>query len=292
MWTSNNLRTNNVATNEEKRFAIGLLGMVVIVTLMVLAFRFIGDDSTEDADEARRAPVVSEADLGNDSVTVLAASPEAAPEDGGADSPSEVGRSQDSTAQQMDADDINESDSVDSDGVESDNAVAVIDPVPLAYFEQSANPVGLPAVIDKYIERVERGTRFMARLEDIVADAESVIDPANDTALGLRLSRQSISKRLSFNVTHETAWLEAEFDSGAGPGTADVLVDIRSDAGEGQVGERVALFFASVQDREGALHFALEAESAENAVQLRVYELTDALPLLGSATVAPEAIAE
>ena len=272
---------------DEQRFAIGL-GVVALVTtviVLVLSFVDLGEDVEEAAAPTISAPIVTEPlpapdRLTPDSVAVASSSGVASASVVATGSGVEAGDGESQSA----AGDTVQKNSSDPDEPEPAD-VPVIDPVPLAYFDPDSNPLNLPPVIEKYIERVERGTRFMARLEAIVADSGPVDAAADSGEPPLTFALRSQSKRLSYNAVHTTQWLEANFAESAKPATADVLVDVRRGAQSNPPGERITLFFASVQDTDGAHSFALDLDGTQGEVRVFVYALDDALPALGSATL-------
>ncbi len=273
-------------TSEEQRFAMGLGAIVVVIALTVTVFNYIdtGDDSPEPTQSAKRvAPAVSElqpsAPQSGDSVAVVTVE----------DSQPAVDSTESAVAGERD------SASVVVEGVEGEieqlaapeedstaTVPHVIDPVPLEYFAPDSNTLNLPAVLEKYIERVDRGTRFMARLEQIVADQTAGESSITD-ALELTFTVQAQSKRLSYNATHTTQWTEAAFTSSNAPNTPDVLVDVRRGDSLDEPGDRLAFFFASLQERDGVLSFALDVGDVGEDSVVIVYALDDALSPLGAA---------
>lgn len=276
-----------MASNEEKRFAVGLLATAVLVTLVTLFARFVGDvQSHRDKSAQQSAPSISEDNFEPSQAAQQVSS-----------TPSEQAQRRELTsnarsaaASQTPAPAVSEPESDYGAEPESESPRPVIDPVPLAYFEPDTNSLRLPAVLEKYIDRVDRGTRFMARLEAIVAGEETQ-QPVEQGELAIHFAARSLSKRLSYNAVHTTEWIEATFESAVSPGTGDVLVDVRRSEGLGEAGGRVALFFASVQEHGDRPGFAIDADVIEAHSSVRVYALTDELPRLGEVSLDPDQIA-
>ncbi|MEM9603667.1 MAG: hypothetical protein AAGA11_12450 [Pseudomonadota bacterium] len=278
-----------MATSEEKRFALGLGVALLVLGLGALAVQLVQDSVPEDSTAQRATPVVTASDPSGSSAAVTPEPTGPTRAAAAADTSDRAGRV---ATPDRPRETVPESAALDdktaAEGVAQ--PVPVIDRVPLAYFDDDASPIALPTVLEKYIDRVERGTRFMARLEAIVADTTL---PALDSApLDLHFVERSQTKRLSFNARHTTAWIEAAFAADAATTASDVLVDVRRVDAGGATGDRLALYFASVQSHAGERSFAIESELVDGPVALTVFAVSDVLPTLGHARFDPDRIGD
>lgn len=279
-----------MATSEEKRFALGLGAALLVLGLGVVAVQFIQGNTPDDQSAERVRPVVNAVDH-----TAAAVAPMA--ERAGSSKRADLQRLTD-RAPRVDASSLSRTAgpalAAPDEGSDVDPAEAtaqpapVIDRVPLAYFAEDASPLALPTVIEKYIDRVDRGTRFMARLEAIVA--ESTPPDGENTPLALQFVERSSTKRLSFNARHTSAWIEAAFAGDEAPTMTDVLVDLRRGGVGGSTEDRVALYFASVQEHEGVRSFAIESDVVDGPMTVTVFGVSDTLPRLGQAQLDPDRV--
>lgn len=264
-----------MATSEETRFVIGFFAVIIVVSLGALALQFMGDSEPEREKPAQASRQKSERPQTSKSAEINRSSQP------------EVSLSQPVALAAREATTpIAPSLQAALTDTQPGPVVPVIDPVPLAYFDSPSSATQTAGVIDKYRDRVERGALFMARLGEIVADTTSV-SSNEQRHLAMDFTARSQSKRLSYKSVHTTEWIEATFNSAVSPATQDVLVDVRRIGDSATEGERVALFFASIQDYADRSGFAMNANVGDNQAILRVYALTDELPQLGVARLVP-----
>lgn len=269
-----------MATSEETRFALGVLVAIVVVSLAAFALQFVNDSESTQEKPARASSLKSEPPRSSKVAANTHSSQSAESLAQPVALSTRTASATSATASLLA--------NTDTQPV---TAIPVIDPVPLEFFDTTGTASQSPNVIKKYRDRVARGALFMARLEDIVTD-NAPASSDNQHNLSMEFTARSKSKQLSFKSVHVTNWIEATFNSDVLPATADVLVDVRRVDETGSEGERVALFFASVQDHAGKRGFAMNADVGDNNAIVRVYAVTDLLHQLGEARLTPADISD
>ncbi|MBX2886869.1 MAG: hypothetical protein KTR32_43380 [Granulosicoccus sp.] len=292
-----------MSSNEETRIALGVLAAIVVVSLFfVLALQFAGGTESSRKNSAQASRMKSEPPRTSKTVAVTRSSRpvESQPQPvavaaQAASAPASASSTPTSTSVSASlAASLSTSLST-SQLANADTQLVpeapVIDPVPLAFFNSTATTSELPSVIEKYRDRVARGELFMARLEAIVTDNAPAFSDDRQN-LSMEFTARSQSKRLSFKSVHVTEWIEATFNSAVSSATRDVLVDVRRVDDSGAEGERVALFFASVQEHADKRGFAMNADIGDNDSILRVYAVNDELHQLGKVRLTPADISD
>ncbi|MFK7891419.1 MAG: hypothetical protein AB8B63_11450 [Granulosicoccus sp.] len=269
-----------MATSEETQFALGVLAVIIVGLLGTLVFNFTSDTESTREKPAQASRQKSEQPRTSKSAQINGSSRPEEPLAQPVALATEAATTSNLPALQSAL-------TVTQPGP----AVPVIEPVPLAYFDSPSGAVQTPDVIQKYRDRVARGDLFMTRLGMIVAGTSSVRRD-EQRYLEMEFTARSQSKRLSYKSVHTTEWIEATFNSSVSPATRDVLVDVRRVGDTAAEGERIALFFASIQDYADRRGFAMNADIGENDAILLVYALTDELTQLGEARLVPSEILE
>lgn len=162
--------------------------------------------------------------------------------------------------------------------------------VPNGYFEDSSGVAPLPRVVERYLEAVNNGSRFMGRLESIALRDKKALEEQRQEAeksLPLTLARGDLTKVISYNMKINTPFLSATFDADAiDDFKGDILVewvDVESD-------QRIELFFTPIS-RDGAtgqFRLNMPSEAVPPASQVFVYSATDDMPLIASGVYTPE----
>lgn len=158
-----------------------------------------------------------------------------------------------------------------------------------AFFEDGSGTVELPPVVERYLDSVRNGSRFMGRLESIALRDKRALEEqrqSGEASQPLQLVRGDHTKVISYNMKIKTPYLSASFDAGAiDDFKGDVLVEWVDSAS----GERIELFFTPLA-REGAQgHFRLDMpeQLAPPASTVYVYSATADMPLIASGGYQP-----
>ncbi len=161
--------------------------------------------------------------------------------------------------------------------------------VPSDYFEDGSGVAPLPRVVERYLESVKNGSRFIGRLEAIALRENKVREEQRQSAKksqALDLQRGDSTKVISFNMKIDKPYLAANFD-------AESLDDFKSDIlvewVDAQSDERIELFFTPLirDGSEGRFRLQMPEDVMPPASNVYVYSATDNMPLIVSGSYSP-----
>lgn len=162
--------------------------------------------------------------------------------------------------------------------------------VPTDYFEDASGVAELPRVVERYLESVKNGSRFMGRLESIALQDNKALEEQRQSVKGggnLALERGDLTKVISYNMKIKTPFLSASFDAaGMDDFKGDVLVE--------WVGEddnrRIELFFTPLTraGEDGQFRLNMPEDMIPPASKVFVYSATDDMPLIASGVYQPK----
>lgn len=161
--------------------------------------------------------------------------------------------------------------------------------VPTDYFEDASGVTELPRVVERYLESVKNGSRFMGRLESIALQDNKALEEQRQSVKGggnLALERGDLTKVISYNMKIKTPFLSASFDAGAMDDfKGDVLVEWVSEEDHG----RIDLFFTPLTraGSDGQFRLNMQDDLIPPASKVFVYSATDDMPLIASGVYKP-----
>jgi len=161
--------------------------------------------------------------------------------------------------------------------------------VPTDYFEDSSGVAELPRVVERYLDAVKNGSRFMGRLESIALRDNNVLEEQRQNAKkgeSLTLQRGDLTKVISYNMKINTPYLSASFDAETvGDFKGDVLVEWIDSASD----ERIELFFTPISraGAEGQFRLNMPSDAIPPASKVFVYSATDEMPLIATGAYKP-----
>ncbi len=161
--------------------------------------------------------------------------------------------------------------------------------VPTDYFNDGSGVTEVPRVVERYLDKINNGARFMGRLEAIALQDAKVLAERREeskSAESVRLERGDSTKVISFNMKIKKPFLSATFDTEAAEGFAgDVLVDWIDQASN----RRVELFFTPVilEGSEGHFRLKMPDDAKLPSSDVFVYAASDDMPLIGRGSYKP-----
>lgn len=162
--------------------------------------------------------------------------------------------------------------------------------VPTDYFEDGSGVTELPRVVERYLESVKNGSRFMGRLESIALRDNKALEEQRQSVKGggnLVLERGDLTKVVSYNMKIKTPFLSASFDAaGMDDFKGDVLVEWVGKEDNG----RIELFFTPLTraGEDGQFRLNMPEDLIPPASKVFVYSATDDMPLIASGVYRPK----
>lgn len=162
-------------------------------------------------------------------------------------------------------------------------------PVPTDYFEDGSGVAPVPRVVERYLDKINNGSRFIGRLEAIALRDNNVLEEQRkgvELSQPLMLEQGSSTKVISFNMKIKTPFLSARFDTAALNNYAgDVLVEWIDKSSN----TRVELFFTPLvlADNEGHFRLKMPENIKLPESEVFVYSATDDMPLIAQGVYSP-----
>lgn len=162
--------------------------------------------------------------------------------------------------------------------------------LPTDYFEDSSGVAELPRVVERYLEAVKNGSRFMGRLESIALRDNKSLEEQRQSAekgKGLQIQRGDITHVISYNMKLKTPFLSASFDAAA---IDDFKGDVLVEWVDSKSNERIELFFTplSRSGETGMFRLSMPQDSIPPASEVFVYSATDEMPLIANGVYLPD----
>lgn len=162
--------------------------------------------------------------------------------------------------------------------------------IPTEYFEDGSGVAPVPRVVERYLEKINNGSRFIGRLEAIALRDNNVLEEQRkgvELSQPLSLQQGSSTKVISFNMKIKTPFLSAHFDTAALNNYAgDVLVEWIDQS----TNSRVELFFTPLvlAGSEGHFRLKMPEDIKPPASEVFVYSATEDMPLIAQGVYSPD----
>ena len=161
--------------------------------------------------------------------------------------------------------------------------------VPTDYFEDGSGVTELPRVVERYLESVKNGSRFMGRLESIALRDNKALEEQRQSVKGggtLVLERGDLTKVITYNMKVVTPFLSATFDAAA---LDDFKGDVLVEWVDNEDDRRIELFFTPLTraGEDGQFRLNMPEDLIPPASQVFVYSATDDMPLIASGVYQP-----
>jgi|GEM_PF-3972284 len=160
--------------------------------------------------------------------------------------------------------------------------------LPMDYFQDNSGTAPIPKVLDRYLDTVKNGARFMGRLEDIALQTPEILtfrDKQLSDNPSLHIEGGEDVKVITYNMKIDKPYAQASFDAELLEGVGD---DVLIDWINSETGQRIDLFFTSLKPRGGEVDFTLtmKDDSKPPSSRIFVYAATSEMPLLSAGAYA------